>query len=453
MYTSLMIICFALLTTLPGHAFQSEDIFNDTISEALEDHAVVLLQTDISISETQGVHKNAGNSETVGATAAVFSKAWTSAMWRKALAFLGFGESLTARATAAAESAKRFHRDFIAAALLMCCVLPWARRQDGEAAHDSEPTSAGNVADEIETSSFPSMSSLCLDFPNGLFHVFPAFHGLRYMSVMLLWLQHYWFQGSLLAYQPLLLLAGLTLDHMETRRHSDHNIWTKYASSVPERFTRLYPLYALHVIVCYLSFPVPGLAKESEGSFVQRTLSGSAWAVSVVFGSYILMPVLTDQPEDIPDNIVAMLTAACVALVVLPRTLAFPTISSTAEKPLLLDSSQDTALSEMIFAHKTLLYGLAYFFTGMVIGRVCLSLKLDRYVPQFARLVRFGSKLKVGSNFEEADKPSAAMQENSLSDESLSHTELLGSQDVLSNYLLADCLDSQSQLVDPSLGF
>mmetsp|Transcript_117473 Transcript_117473/g.226588 ORF Transcript_117473/g.226588 Transcript_117473/m.226588 type:complete len:442 (+) Transcript_117473:2-1327(+) len=441
-----MIIGLAFFTTLPSHAFQSEESSNDTDGGAFEERdGLVLLQTDMIISDNLALNKTAANLEAAGATAAVTGIAWNSVM-QKVWAFLGCSESLTAGATAAAENAKRFHRDFIAAALLMCCVLPWARRQDGEAAHGREHTSAGHVADEFERSSFPSMSELCCDFPNGLLHIFPAFHGLRYISVMLLWLQHYWFQGSLSASQPLLLLAGIVLDFMETRRPSEDNIWTKYAGAVPERFTRLYPLYALHVILCYLSFPVPGLA-DTEGSFLQRTFSGSAWIVSVVFGSYILLPVLTDQPQDIPDNIVAMLSAACVALVVLPRTLAFPALPATAEKPLLLDSSRDTAVAEMIFAHKTLLYGLAYFFTGMVIGRVCLSLKLDRYVPQIAQLVCLGSK-KVESNFEEADKPSVQLQEASFGDEGLSHSELLGSQDLLSSDLLADCLDSQSQLSD-----
>lgn len=450
------------LFTVPANAFPSEvELPNDDAQEPLHQEyeqlgeldtaaATVLLQTDMAISENMLLGKTVGDAA-MGSPTKTSDVALNSVMHR-VWTFFGCSDTLTAGATVAAENAKRFHRDFIAAALLMCCVLPWARRQEGETSHGSERTGA---ADESERSSLLTMSGLGFDFPNGLLHVFPAFHCLRYVSVLLLWLQHYWFEGSLLACQPLLLLVGLVLDFVETRRNSEDNIWTKYASAIPERFTRLYPLYALHVIICYLSFPLPGSSEGGrnfadgfnvEGSLVQRALSGTAWVVSVVFGSYILLPVLTDQPHDIPDNIVAMLSAACVALVVLPRTLAFPVIPSNTENDRFYDSSQDTAVAEMIFAHKTLLFGLAYFFSGVVIGRVCLAFNLDRYISMPTWFNRHTPDIKAEPTSEEADKPRVQQRTARLSEDTLRrHQELLDSDAALSADLLSDCLDSEPQ--------
>lgn len=373
-------LALILFITLPCQAFQSEVVLHVNVSSAptvreeycndefgddlAEDvNGMVLLQTDIVMSESVGKKSGSHGVKTKGVWDSVKQTCW---------AILGRSEKPSAQATQAAENVKRFHRDFIAAALLMCCVLPWSRqRQEEEDGHGSERLSAGYAEVEArESSRSAAINSLCFDLPNGLLHVFPAFHSLRYISVLVLFLQHYWFQGSFIGSQILLLLGGFSLDFAETRQSSEDSIWIKYASTIPERFTRLYPVYALHVILCYLIFPVPGL----DGTIFHQAFSGAAWVFSVAYGSYILMPVLTDQPHDVPDNVVAMLSAACVALVVLPRTLACAVTSMAPESPSSFHSNQKAAMADMIFAHKALLNGLAYFFAGIVIARGCLSL-------------------------------------------------------------------------------
>jgi len=80
----------------------------------------------------------------------------------------------------------------------------------------------------------------------------PALASMRYIAILCLWIQHEWmyiFQTSMF----FLLLSGFVLQFAEERRsQANDDKGTNYFGFIHRRLEKIYPLYALHVIVGYL---------------------------------------------------------------------------------------------------------------------------------------------------------------------------------------------------------
>jgi hypothetical protein len=261
----------------------------------------------------------------------------------------------------ASEATKRFHKDFVVSALLMTCVLPWSSQSLGS--RDDIP--------HVATS--------------GVFLTLPSGQYLRYLSVFLLFLKHYCFSGQhILFLEIAFIMLGIILDFSDQQSSSEDDMWKRLGNCLPQRFVRLYPLYALHVIACYLFFfssPCNSIESALGGNLLLSYASGlMAWLVTVAFGCYLVFAVLASPPENIQSSSVAMLCAGCVAMVVLPRTLAAPIHGSWAwaddiNNVSWTQSSPDGGY-ELFFARRSLLLGLANFFLGLALARIRLAVTL-----------------------------------------------------------------------------
>lgn len=248
---------------------------------------------------------------------------------------------------------QRSHKDFIAAALLITCVLPWScqSRSAGEGRHRA------------------TMDRLSRILPSG--------QTLRYLCVALLWSKHYYFKGQHTFVEIALVVVGILFD--STERHIDHedDMWRRLSECVPQRFAHLYPFYSLHVIVCYLVFfsaPCAALENFLGGNLLPFYASGIlAWASSLFFAIYLAVTLLSHTPEDLQSTSIAMLHAGCIAMLVLPRTLAAPVHGPwtwSEEKAYLLKANPDAGLFELFFARRSLLLALAHFFLGLALARI-----------------------------------------------------------------------------------
>lgn len=259
-----------------------------------------------------------------------------------------------------AEPAQRSHKDFIAAALLMTCVLPW-----------SAPRLSG--ADGSHTTAMSRLS-----------RTLSSSQSLRYLCVLLLWLKHYVFKGQHIFLELMLVLVGIVFDFAGQQVDHEEDMWKRLADCVPQRFARLYPLYALHVFVCYLVFfssPCTVIIDFLDGNMLPFYVCGlGAWASSLLFACYLVVTLLSSSHENIESSSVAMLNAGCVAMIVLPRTLAAPVHGPwlwSEEKAASLQANPDAALFELFFARRSLLLALAHFFFGLVLARICLFMMPD----------------------------------------------------------------------------
>lgn len=245
------------------------------------------------------------------------------------------------------EATKRFHKDFIAAALIMSCVLPWTC--------PTRSTAAGTTA-------------------SGLLRMLPCGQALRVLCVLLLWLKHYCVKDQHGYLEISFVIAGAILDIVNRHNVSEDDMWKKLSEFVPDNFARLYPFYTFYVLVCYLVFfSSPSTTTEILfGGSILLSRAGSivAWFLSVVFGCYLVLPVLASPPQNMQSGAVAMICAGCVAMVVLPRTLAAPVHSPwnwTGDASLVVPPG---TTAELFVARRSLLLGLAYFFFGLILSRI-----------------------------------------------------------------------------------
>lgn len=223
--------------------------------------------------------------------------------------------------------------------------------------------------------------------------VLPALQSLRYLAILSVWLKHWWFQNMFLSTDFFLILSGFILEFAEQRRGrsaEDSSMLDKYKEFLPRRFARLYPLYALHVIIGYLSQPGPSkcspvgalllyqswwygtgtfaLDGEGKSHLVYDTCGTGTWFVSVIFGCYFLFPVVS-QPLRKISNVVPLWAGAAL-LVVVPRALASP-----ANAPMVwwdnvfAQQAAPVGAMELLFSQRSLVHGFAHFFLGMVLAR------------------------------------------------------------------------------------
>jgi hypothetical protein len=207
----------------------------------------------------------------------------------------------------------------------------------------------------------------------------PSGQTLRYMCVLLLWLKHYCFKGQHTIFEVVFVLVGIVFDFADQHIDYEDDMWRRLADCVPQRFARLYPLYSLHVIVCYLVFfsaPCSAIETLLGGNLLPFYACGIvAWLSSLCFAVYLVVTLLASPNDHLQSSSMAMMNAGCVAMVVLPRTLAAPVHGPwtwTDEKASQLQSDPDAALFELFFARRSLLLALAHFFLGLVLARVRL---------------------------------------------------------------------------------
>jgi hypothetical protein len=219
------------------------------------------------------------------------------------------------------------------------------------------------------------------------FHRFiPSGQTLRITSVALLGWKHYWLKESCFAFDLLLVFAGFLFDFLGRNASNEDDLWSRLSHSVPSRIAQFYPVYTFHVIVCYLSFfSSPSNMEDTFwGNMLLTGMVGwGCWLLSVIFGCYLVMPLLVSPPQSGDMSAIAMLSAGCVAMVVLPRTLAAPvqgqyawSISSNTR----FHAHPDDISRELFFARRSLLHGLAHFFFGLVLARICMVLKSSTWL-------------------------------------------------------------------------
>lgn len=317
--------------------------------EGIPDDAVSLLQTDVVIAPKSNIgHADICNTSAVSTAA---EPGVLVGMLKKTWQWLAQGETGAKDVT---EAAKRFHKDFIAAALLMTCVLPWSRQSSGD--------------------------SVRRQGQHRLWRLLPSGQCLRYLAVFLLWMKHYWFTGHNTFLEFSFVILGIVFDFVDQHSECEDDMWKRLADFVPERFARLYPLYALYVIAYYLIFfssPCNAIETLLGGNVILSHLCGiGAWLISVVFGCYLVALLLASPlPQQIQSSSVAMVCAGCVAMVLLPRTLAAPvhrTWTWSDERASTLHTTSDGVGYELFFTRRSLLLGLAYYFFGLVLARVRL---------------------------------------------------------------------------------
>mmetsp|Transcript_128376 Transcript_128376/g.233613 ORF Transcript_128376/g.233613 Transcript_128376/m.233613 type:complete len:401 (-) Transcript_128376:141-1343(-) len=265
------------------------------------------------------------------------------------------------------------HRRFIAISLLMTSVWPWAQaRQEKTSGANSCKGSSQSASRPVQRLSRRVFSACCQ----------PC-----YLSVLVLWLKHYWFQGSFFASEALIMFAGFTLEY-EGRCHGPQDgMLQKCCNLIPERFTRLYPFYALYVLLyppaiawmgrlCNLFWESP----SAETGQCHQTCSGLAWTFSVAFGCYILAPLFANCSREMAKDSVLLLFGVCTALVLLPRTLA-STMYTRSKATRLATTSQTVSMGELTLTPESLLCGLVNFFFGMICARAWLAVKLGSLAP------------------------------------------------------------------------
>lgn len=225
----------------------------------------------------------------------------------------------------------------------------------------------------------------------------PALHSLRYLSILLVWLKDQWFGRMFVTSEFFLILSGFVLEFAEQRRELTESASTlseKFQQFLPRRFARLYPLYALHVIIGHLSTPGPskcdpyralllyqswgyGTGTFDDGQLVYHTCGTGTWFISVIFGCYILFPILSAPMRQVPIAACATLWAACIPLIVIPRALASPVSAPNVWWDDVFHTQNQTAgIMHMLFAQRSLLHGLAHFFLGMVLARAWVAATL-----------------------------------------------------------------------------
>lgn len=319
-----------------------------------ESDVTALIQTDVAVSTNSERSKDGSSGCRRSAASSTGIASGPMGMLEQMWRWVTLADKPETSANDATEAAKRFHKDFIAAALLMTCVLPWSRQTRG-VEHATQ---------------------------NRLLHTLPSSQTLRYLAVLLLWLKHYWFQSHYASLEIMFVLLGLMFDFTDQHADCEDDMWKRLGDFVPERFSRLYPLYTLFVIVCYLvlfSSPCSAIEKLFGGNVLLSYSCGlGAWLLSVAFGCYLVVTVLASPPEDIQPSSTAMICAGCVAMVLLPRTLAAPVHGPWAwseDQASSMDSNPDGVIYELFFARRSLLLGLAHFFLGLVLARARLVVK------------------------------------------------------------------------------
>lgn len=234
------------------------------------------------------------------------------------------------------------------------------------------------------------------------FNFFPAMHSMRYCAMVALLLRQRWFKAHSNASEFFLLLSGFVLHCAETCREPPTQTQTSlrervaevYKRIFPRRLARLYPLYALGVIVNILQeegesrcSPIKSLLLYEAWGFgtaiAERDDSGAwhlstsfcgdsegTWFVSIIFGCYLLFPVLTTPLRYLQLHALSNLWACCILLVVIPRALGTPAHAPNVWwSDIFQTQQQDVGLFNLRFSQRSLIHQLAYFFSGTILAR------------------------------------------------------------------------------------
>lgn len=216
----------------------------------------------------------------------------------------------------------------------------------------------------------------------------PALSSLRYLAIVTVWLKHHWVPQLFNTSEFVLMLSGFVLEYAEQRKTKDEEgpLQLRYKQFLPRRFARLYPLYALHVIIGHLTNkslscdPVRALLLYQSwgygtgffagGKLVYSSCGIGTWFVSVIFGCYFLFPIMSRPLRNLPTGGAAVLWIACSIFVVLPRAFASPAGAPKVWWNDVFHPEQNAVgLVELLISQKSLLHGLAHFFMGMLLSR------------------------------------------------------------------------------------
>mmetsp|Transcript_14106 Transcript_14106/g.26863 ORF Transcript_14106/g.26863 Transcript_14106/m.26863 type:complete len:483 (-) Transcript_14106:72-1520(-) len=202
----------------------------------------------------------------------------------------------------------------------------------------------------------------------------PALAALKYISILVFWQTHKWGQLThcpLHTSRLLLMLSGFVLQFAEERRSltDDRSSFSGYCSFITRRLTKLYPLFALSVIVAELMgyyrttcrpisslLVFPALVQESECATGQ-------WFIPVIFACYMIFPFLST----------AMRRAS------FPLTCVLVCLSALA-----VQVSYSSAIS---FERRSLIPSLPSFLLGMVLARLWTFLVIFDWYGRFCELV------------------------------------------------------------------
>lgn len=235
----------------------------------------------------------------------------------------------------------------------------------------------------------------------GLPLFFPALHSLRYCVMVALLLKQIWLNTFFNTSEFYILLSGFVLEFAEQRRTSKmEGIKDVYRRIIPRRFARLYPLYALSVIIAFLRQdnhstcdPIKSLLLSEAwgcGAAIQvQDQSGAwhlkpfacgegTWFVSVIFGCYLLFPLLSAPMRYLQMEDLSKLWACCVLLIVVPRALG-----STAHahniwwSDVFHPQQQEVGVFALRFSQRSVLHGLAYFFSGIILARTWVIVQVQ----------------------------------------------------------------------------
>eukprot|EP00746_Dinoflagellata_sp_MGD_P006943 gnl/MRDRNA2_/MRDRNA2_113698_c0_seq1.p1 gnl/MRDRNA2_/MRDRNA2_113698_c0~~gnl/MRDRNA2_/MRDRNA2_113698_c0_seq1.p1 ORF type:complete len:588 (+),score=66.40 gnl/MRDRNA2_/MRDRNA2_113698_c0_seq1:120-1883(+) len=217
----------------------------------------------------------------------------------------------------------------------------------------------------------------------------PALSSLRYLAMVTVWLKHRWFSQLFDTSEFVLVLSGFVLEYAEQRKSEGANVSLsyKYHEFLPRRFARLYPLFALHIIIGLLSAsatstcdPVRALLLYQSWGYGTGTFMGGklvynscgigTWFVSVIFGCYFLFPILSRPMRHLPSGALPILWVGCTIFIMIPRALAAPAGNHNVWwDDVFHQQGTAVGLMELLISKKSLLHGLAHFFLGMVLAR------------------------------------------------------------------------------------
>lgn len=226
----------------------------------------------------------------------------------------------------------------------------------------------------------------------------PALSSLRYLSMVTVWMKHFWFPQLFNTAEFVLILSGFVLELAE-QRHKDTedaagSQQSKYQRFLSRRIARLYPLYALHVIIGHLTKPGPstcdpfralllyqswgyGTGTFQSGKLVYYSCGIGTWFVSVIFGCYLLFPFMSRPMRHLPAGAASMLWVCCSIFIILPRALASPAGARNVWwDDVFHQQGSSVGLVELLVSQKSVLHGLPYFFLGMVLARSWVAARL-----------------------------------------------------------------------------
>jgi len=152
----------------------------------------------------------------------------------------------------------------------------------------------------------------------------PAIASIKYICIIVFWINHKWLGFRVFhTSRMLLMLSGFVLQFAEERRSTTNqsDSWSTYYNFLVRRVTKLYPLFALAVLVADLKNSFHATCKPISNFLIFPALVQNAecsfgdWFIPVIIACYMVFPVLSAQLRKIRFRMTCALVCLCFIVV------------------------------------------------------------------------------------------------------------------------------------------